>query len=424
MSGLPDFISHFTHFDAQLPPPYKFDDVSARIFALAANKDRLQSLCDKRINAVAEAAGKSFLVKPVSSVVMMEILQYGKMFSRYKGAENSGYSRQNELFLAIPVALYKDASDAKNDIPQSVGIFVPFLFVDNDWSLISGREIFGLQKLLGRFELPDDPSKLSPIIIKAQVLDPYAPDSMAEFRSIVAIPTEDTETPRIDGSRKLWPFGPIDDFYNIHREDAPFPVSDRVRRSLDLVAGIEVDSIALRQFREGGNPDKASYRSLLTAEMKLDHFDSATIVGNPPIRFPGAATAPYKGYTSLNLVEELGLTLADQSGLVKPVFSMLFEGDFVFDIRETLVTQCGQNLWSKDPAMSCGDIIGAGVKEAGSLVKKQARVAKSLMKRMARAELDPEGYARDIEKGCRNALRYYKSVCRLTKAGVRHMLPD
>ena len=43
---------------------------------------------------------------------------------------------------------------------------------------------------------------------------------------------------------------------------------------------------------------------------------------------------------------------------------------------------------------------------------------------MANGECDYDGFADDLETGCRNAVWYYKSVCRLTKAGIRHMLPD
>ena len=70
------------------------------------------------------------------------------------------------------------------------------------------------------------------------------------------------------------------------------------------------------------------------------------------------------------------------------------------------------------------DIVGAGFKETGSLVKKQARVTKSLLEKMVKANMDPESYAEDISRGCKNAAQYYKAMCKLTKASLKHLMPD
>jgi hypothetical protein len=424
MTGLSDFIPYTSHFDPQLPPPYSFKDVSARILFLKADTGKLEALCDARLNAVIAASNQKYVIKPITSVVMMEVLHYGRMSSTTLETANAGYSSQNELFFAIPVAVYADASAEANGIVQSVGIFVPFVFVDNDWSIISGRELFGFPKLGGDFTLPADPTQMFPMGVKARVLDPYKLSTQSGFKTIVATGQSGDDTQPREGGRKDWPFGAIDELYDRSNRAAPFPVADPIKAQLEAAAGVAVRSFSLRQFRDAGSPTKASYRNVLCSDMSLTAFKRAAIVGNPLIRFPGTPNSSYKGFTSLSLVEQLGLELASPNGDVIPKFSLLYEADFEFGLEDTLVTQCGENVWSKAPGLSCIDIVGAGFKETGGLVKNQARVAKRLLERMVKADMDPESYAEDLGQGCRNAARYCKAMCRLTKTGLRHLMPD
>jgi hypothetical protein len=320
--------------------------------------------------------------------------------------------------------VYADVSAQEAGIVESVGIFVPFVFVDNDWSMISGRELFGFPKLDGKFSLPPDATQMSPMSVKARILDPYKLTTASELKTIVVTGQSGDDTPPREGVKQDWPFGAINELYDRNVRAAPFPVSDPIKAQLEAAAGVAVRSFSLRQFRDAGSPTKASYRNVLRSNMSLTSFKRAKIVANPLIRFAGTANAPYKSYTSLSLAEELGLELASQNGDVIPKFSFLYEGDFGFALEDTLVTQCGENVWSKAPGLDCMDIVGAGFKETGSLVKKQARVTKSLLEKMVKANMDPESYAEDIGRGCKNAAQYCKAMCKLTKASLKHLMPD
>jgi hypothetical protein len=413
MSGLPDFISQLPSFDPQLAPPYKFLDVSARIFALEADETKLTKLCDKHINSVAAAAGQTFSIKPIQSVVLLEVLTYGKMFSTFEGREKMGYSSQNELFFAIPVALYDSEDDANKGIVHSVGLFTPFLFVDNDWSLVSGRDIVGFPKLEGEFRMPSDATVLTPTSIKARVLDPFQHDTESRFETIVHIESSDVQSLETDSASAAWPFGPLPQLYDATNRAAPFPVAADIMTLLEAAAGDRVNDFTLRQFRDGTSPHKSSYQSVLRSELILDSFENLGLFNN--------AFVKVYNHASLPLVDILGLTVLP-SGKIEPELAFLFQGDFRFDIGETLLTRCGDNTWSKHPGMGCGAIISQGFTETRTLLKGQARVTKNILKRMAKGNLDPEMYFKEMETGCRNVVRYYGSLCKLTKTSLRHLV--
>ncbi|MEJ2273024.1 MAG: hypothetical protein P8Y01_00365, partial [Woeseiaceae bacterium] len=99
-----------------MPPPYSFDNVEFRVFPLLADKNKLQKICDRFINDVPAPHSLPFKIKPLQSLVLLDLLYYPKMTSTYKDQPKLGFSSQSESFFAIPVV-----KTTPNGLPIDVG---------------------------------------------------------------------------------------------------------------------------------------------------------------------------------------------------------------------------------------------------------------------------------------------------------------
>ena len=138
--------------DPREPPPYKFEDVSITGFLVGADPERLQFLVDALLNTSErlEEPKQYFRYVAATSQVVIELIHYGKMRSEAPATawrSPGDYTTQWELAFRFLVGRVEDDSHAATD-PQ---VFAPFLFVDNWTSMVSGREVLGLWKRMGRF---------------------------------------------------------------------------------------------------------------------------------------------------------------------------------------------------------------------------------------------------------------------------------
>lgn len=138
----------------QEPPPYLFTGIQSHYFKLKAQAGALESFCSRFLNP----ASNSFTYWPLSSLplvgagfgqpfVVLGVLFYPDMRSGSFHPERS--TRQHEVFFSFPVLRFN------NGFPDKICWVYPFICVDNIRSAITGREVIGLSKLVGRFDCLD-----------------------------------------------------------------------------------------------------------------------------------------------------------------------------------------------------------------------------------------------------------------------------
>jgi len=424
MNGLPDFISQnprliqqIPPIDAQLPPSYGFDDVGIRLFPLLADMGRLQKICDYFLNDVAAANGQTFRIEPIQSIVLMEILSYPKMFSRVPEQQALGYSTQNEFLFAIPV-VYRN----KFGIPLAVGLFLPFLCVDNDWSLISGRDVVGFPKVYGDITVPKVFASAHPLKVDARVLKTFDPgseskmaplleieDSLAGASPMMALEPVDPAFVLTDLDPKtVWPYGPLDRLYS--PTEGLLPVTEAIYNLLLQSAGIGVRNYSLKQFRDAKDTGKAAYQSIVESELVLEGFDSVGQFVNTNIKL--------HEYASIRLIEAFGLQLA--GNFLKPIYQIRYKGDFSFNILDSLFTSCGQSSGHAGDR-SCLDLLGSGAALTCGLVRRQLDVARRICETAANGRCHPQYFADDLQLAGRNAVSYCSRMSELTVEGVSHL---
>jgi hypothetical protein len=135
-------------------PDILFNGVSAGVFPLLADPATLQKFIDGFLNSKDPHRTNYFRAYP--SYVDLTILYYPDM--QYAGSRNS--SSQIEMLLNIPLIWFlKDEEGPfmfRNNpyryrLQQKTLAITPFIFVDNEMSVISGREYFGWPKTIASF---------------------------------------------------------------------------------------------------------------------------------------------------------------------------------------------------------------------------------------------------------------------------------
>lgn len=147
-AGLPPFVD--CPSPQTLPGPVQFLNVTMTSFILRADLSKLQDLCTKLIE---RPSGGAVRFKPLLPYVIMSFTDLPHGF--FVNFANQGIASERELALGIP-GMY-EVVQGSAVVERSLGLVMPFLFLDNPVALMTGRENFGYFKQHGAIRLPSDP---------------------------------------------------------------------------------------------------------------------------------------------------------------------------------------------------------------------------------------------------------------------------
>ena len=275
--------------DPQAPPPYRFPSVTIRSFLLDADWSALNVVCDETLN-IGSFADRGFLYSPLPAFpyVSLDILTYPRMEDINPDYRNEGYSTQHECYFRIFVVKYLPFFGLL--LPVDVAGFFPYMFVDQPWSLISGREVIGFPKVMAEFSIPDPPGD---IVVSTGVLDPYGAATKLTVKPFVTIRSAPAPAGVPPAPPKHeWPWGHMD----VSKLDSAHQALFQ-QVSLALSGGFS--TVQLKQFRDPGNDACACYQALLrgaftVGNVKLQSVDTASRIEIPH-------------YDSLQIASKLGL---------------------------------------------------------------------------------------------------------------------
>lgn len=128
--------------DPQGRPPYRGRGVLMQGGFLQANANRLQALCDLALNGV--QAG-SFHFEAVGDLVLFSALYADRMSSLHPQDSRLGSVRENDIGFWVPTL------GGRIGQPAQLRWLPAFIFVDSASALMTGREMYGYPKHLGRF---------------------------------------------------------------------------------------------------------------------------------------------------------------------------------------------------------------------------------------------------------------------------------
>ncbi len=281
--------------DPQAPPPYKFPSVTVRSFQLEADWDALNALCDATLN-IGDFADRGFLYSPLPMFpyVSLDVLTYPRMEDINPDFRNEGYTTQNECYFRIFVVKYVPFFGFL--LPVDISAFFPYMFVDQPWSMISGREVIGFPKVMADFKIPDP---LGNIVVSTGVLDVYNPATKLTVEPAVTIhPPPGLAAPPPGAPAYAWPWGYLD----LEQLD---PTHQALLQQVPLALSGGFSTVQLKQFRDPENDEYACYQALLRGAFTVGNVDVQSYSAQSQVHIPD--------YDSLQIASNLGLQPAGPS---------------------------------------------------------------------------------------------------------------
>jgi hypothetical protein len=138
---LPNYIEYGPRLTS--PGPFLAEGGRFLCLVLRGDAEKLEQLCERVLGEPAQGRCDYTLLTPY---VVMMIGSWTGLSSLWPGLVGAGNVPETSLTFWLPVS----ATDADGSF--RVCLFAPYLFVDNEVSLLIGREDFGYAKALGQFD--------------------------------------------------------------------------------------------------------------------------------------------------------------------------------------------------------------------------------------------------------------------------------
>ena len=341
--NLPTYYRDSLHGGLPLPPPYGFEGVHARSFLFNADQAKLQRYCDDMLNiAAATYNGFYFAAMPFA---FLTVLHYDKMWSNAPGFRNRGVVSQNELVAGFPVVEFDRSKDrpASPDgvhAPFAFRIALPYILVDNAWSMTTGREILGYPKILGSFS--DGPPGAPAKTVQAEVLHTFCEDGTFKPGGIAAFEFEDAGPVAPVAPTLPWPWVHFAPGMAAAAPMAELPMAMQGTQLADRGGEVTGDfesflmsalpetwSVQLKQFRSVDDSRHAAYQAIARSRYEVTKIRDFRPIftggsGKPP-------TVVLPQYAQMDIAETLGIGVDKGTRIATAIDAF----EMTFDMRLT-----------------------------------------------------------------------------------------
>ena len=335
-----------------------FTGVTARAFPLKASLNKLQDFCDGYLNFADDRRPAPFYFKPAIPFVYLQMINYGEMATL---SENLGWIAQEEVLFAMPVEWYDVDVDSGKMTFRDWALVCPYVFVDNDISQRTGREVYGWTKTRAslnrlysswtqdprwRRQLMEMRTLLFPGAYEGEMLTPRTLIEVLEepspslFRSPLAErdlfnPLWSWPTAMRNGIEAMMDTAAFVSALPIFGYDQPRSAesaSGMLRKALGNSRGVlpwitarnpaqnealeraqqnpYLNQVTLKQFRDAEYPDQACYQALVNSKISIDHFHEGGLMGGPHV-LAGDLSGGYRikvhDYAEQRMVDTLGI---------------------------------------------------------------------------------------------------------------------
>lgn len=362
----------------QMSPPFEFSDVTMTVFPLEANLARLTQFTESYLNQAPDIVH----FKPFLPYVYLIILDYGKMSTE---AARTGWVSQREVAFGVPLQWMKPTPEGLKF--HDWAFTTPFIFVDNELSLSTGREVYGWPKLLAHL----DPR------VDEWVQDPHGARRVFEIRSQAAANRHGHEatspflsvtqtqvsgmtdfpprlTPMADalrdmpstmfGMARMWrdALGAMRTMLEARAEGAKADPTQQqaagatVANSMaSIFPKLYSNTINLKQFRDAASPEGTCYQAITAAKMPIQRVGGGGLLGAQNMmvgQLSGGFEVNITHSSAVPIVSALGLQAnevqsinGDQIATISPVCPFWVKLDMHYGKGETLAWRPRQGAW-------------------------------------------------------------------------------
>lgn len=367
-------------------PPFLMNGVTSRVFPLKANMARLTQFVDQYVNMDVPQDIVHF--RPAVPYVYLMVLDYGSMSPASVQAQNVGWVAQHEVAFAVPLERWR--LEQGRLVFKGWACVCPFIFVDDEMSLTTGREVYGWPKVIGRVDaetplwahhplaatrqftfsthvfakvyagepesskvllqidsapapsysrVPPDPSNpwtpwsAAATALRSSVsLAGAAADILLALRVRGFRTNRDVASLRAMGSQALGYFEQLLPMFGLRRTLAAPSTGG---------PALAFENITVKQFRDAQEPDRACYKALVSSTMGIDRYNQSGLLGDLNLLrgdISGGYTLRIHRYTSQPIIESLGLEVAATEqrpdggtvSILKPTFPFWTDVDLFY----------------------------------------------------------------------------------------------
>lgn len=271
----------------EIPPPYVFPDITIQSYRLPATLSNLQQLCDQLLN-IGDLEDRGFEYLAVAGFVDMEIVTYPKMSFAESPYSSWGFATQQEFYFRFFVWKFVYVSGVF--FPEPLPEFcIPFIFVDNSWSMISGRNVIGFPKAMAEFT-PPKVLGAPQITISTPVLATHSPTTQLQMTPIVRIDPWPQGNPQVPNG--VWPWLDL----GVELSD---PLLNDYLQLLQAAIPDTFATVELKQFRDAASLTEACYQAVVATRFSPTNIKPPS--APPPVR------VTVNSYASLDIPGSLGL---------------------------------------------------------------------------------------------------------------------
>jgi hypothetical protein len=351
-------------------PPFEFEGVTMRVFPLRAKVEIIQRFIDAYLNVVPHEVGYFRAYLPY---VFLDIINYGRMSAV---AANLGWLSQREIAFSVPLEWYEKRGGRL--VFRDWAYLSPFIYVDSNLSMTTGREVYGWPKALIKIEKDESEWMKDPRMsgrlatIHANVFPEVYAGKREQARPFLEVERVAAPSPfqiPLDFQRLLGPWmdpagvlantqSLLGDWMRLlaglgvtQRHDGASPENAAAMAERLFTSYRPYDTrpyfntVNLKQFRSADAPSLIAYQALTNARMDITSWNGGGMLGDPQMVMgdpSGGLRVLIHRYASEPVVETLGIEVDEEwhgehtnVASVKPVFPYWVDLDMKYNRAHT-----------------------------------------------------------------------------------------
>jgi hypothetical protein len=255
MTDLPPYISRLGHGEASAPAPGVFTNARASFFAFDASRAAMNSLVAGLLTPAAQ--GRVSYSCPFD----LGLLSFTDIERCTSGIENIGWVPAREVALWVPL-LERREGDL---LPDRLVLWAPYVFINYDIGMITGREIWGWPKTGATITMASDaPAATAHYGCDTTFFRTFDPALQGVSGTLLSV----SGTKPLDVSDAPWKNGL--DAASALLTDLFSGTANALIAALMLKPVLPV--VVLKQFRDSQNVTRACYQALVNSPVQFTQF--------------------------------------------------------------------------------------------------------------------------------------------------------
>jgi hypothetical protein len=247
-------------------PPYLQKDAFLSSFIVGSPREKQQAILDTQLNNLCNR--KPFYYRAVVDSAALVLADIGQVRSLDPRDKTRGWVSEVDVCWWILAAAEKDGK------LDHLAWFIPYIWVDNPYTMVNGRESFGFPKSFAWSRIPKSQSDLDGTFwADALVLPSYTPETEVSRQRIleVTLGPHDPITEIVDG---------VEAFARVLESVFKHPIQDAVLAAKMMAEALsgKMPVVYLKQFRDIVNAEAACYQAIVESNTTVHGFHGAGLL--------------------------------------------------------------------------------------------------------------------------------------------------